>query len=167
MKSIKTIAPGLSGARLLVMGVCVTVALAVGLYFLLQTNAATFPTSRDKYKWPFSRYSIWNMPIGDRAEYEQTGFKITDLFHPGWENADGIAIGDNSVIAEDDIVSLNPSAPVKSANGYSVHIEPHLSHDGNDWNGCAALLSAENKNEIVQGQVLSLSPGGNASWQYD
>lgn len=34
-----------------------------------QDDAATGPTSRDVRKWPFASDSIWNMPVGDQAQY--------------------------------------------------------------------------------------------------
>lgn len=33
------------------------------------------PTSRDKFLWPFSADSIWNMPIGSHAHYQPAGIK--------------------------------------------------------------------------------------------
>ncbi len=33
------------------------------------------PTSRDKFLWPFSSESIWNMPIGSDAQYEPARLK--------------------------------------------------------------------------------------------
>lgn len=51
----------------------------VGAIFYVANNrkegaqaATTVPVlsgTRDPYKWPFSRYSIWNMPIGSNARY--------------------------------------------------------------------------------------------------
>ena len=32
--------------------------------------------TRDKYYWPFSKDSIWNMPIGSNAQLEPAGFEI-------------------------------------------------------------------------------------------
>lgn len=32
-------------------------------------STTTFPSTRDKFKWPFSSKSIWNMPIGSGALY--------------------------------------------------------------------------------------------------
>lgn len=66
--------------HLLILLVLVTVALSIGLNSYLRTqklasaNILTsttirFPTTRDKWLWPFSADSIWNLPIGSDAQY--------------------------------------------------------------------------------------------------
>ncbi len=35
---------------------------------------------RDPWLWPFSRTSIWNMPIGSNAEYAEAGFKPAQAY---------------------------------------------------------------------------------------
>ncbi len=44
------------------------------------TAKAAFPTSRDPYKWPFSRDSIWNMPVGSNAQYASAGMPAPDTY---------------------------------------------------------------------------------------
>ena len=39
------------------------------------TSRSGFPASRSKYAWPFSRYSIWNMPLGGQATYVHAGIQ--------------------------------------------------------------------------------------------
>jgi len=38
------------------------------------------PGARDPWKWPFSRESIWNMPIGSNAVYVPAGLKESSRF---------------------------------------------------------------------------------------
>jgi hypothetical protein len=45
-----------------------------------KTAQAAFPTSRDPYQWPFSRDSIWNMPIGSNAQYAVTNMPAPDTY---------------------------------------------------------------------------------------
>ena len=41
------------------------------------TEYEVYEGERDPWLWPFSRNSIWNMPIGSNAEYVDTGFVMT------------------------------------------------------------------------------------------
>jgi hypothetical protein len=43
------------------------------------TKAAAAPTSRDKFRWPFSATSVWNTPIGSRAKYVKVGIGSTGV----------------------------------------------------------------------------------------
>src|SRR5687768_9700542 len=111
----------------------------IGSVYLLHSFAATgFPTSRDKYKWPFSKYSIWNMPIGSSANLVPAGIKApykSSTFDGGY------------ITADTNPIALDPNAPIKMLNGQQARIPNTLSHDGS-WNGCAAILSATDTNKI-------------------
>lgn len=39
-----------------------------------------YPTSREVWKWPLSRYSIWNMPIGVKAVYVPAKMPVPDTY---------------------------------------------------------------------------------------
>ena len=73
---------------------CLLIAM-VGMLLLLRGHAAsTFPTARDKTKWPFSKYSIWNMPIGSSATYHAVSLRAVDAIHLDHENKVVVAAGD-------------------------------------------------------------------------
>ena len=57
---------------------------------LAQTSTASFPTSRDPYQWPFSKDSIWNMPLANTAQYEPMDIKgyLSNLDRPGIDTND-------------------------------------------------------------------------------
>jgi hypothetical protein len=59
-------------------------------------NTATTSTTRDIYKWPFSKYSIWNMPVG-------TGAQLVDA-----NIADPT---DRLLYSDGDVIVLDPNAP--------------------------------------------------------
>ncbi len=40
----------------------------------------TMSGERDPWTWPFSRDSIWNMPLGSNAKYEHVGFEFYDAY---------------------------------------------------------------------------------------
>jgi len=109
--------------------------------------------TRDKYLWPFAANSIWNMPIGSNASYVPAGIKYAGAWN-------------GEITRDDEFIGLNPNDPLKRLNGGSmVHVPSSMSHDGS-WNGCATLLM-DDENTIASGQPLSVSPGGNPSWDYD
>jgi hypothetical protein len=59
---------------LVIVLLIVTISLSIGLADYLQPNhiitaKASTPTTRDKWLWPFSQDSIWNLPIGSEAQY--------------------------------------------------------------------------------------------------
>ncbi len=45
------------------------------LYLIVASVALTSAEVRDPWRWPFSQDSIWNMPIGSKAVYEDAGLK--------------------------------------------------------------------------------------------
>jgi hypothetical protein len=109
--------------------------------------------TRNKYLWPFSSTSMWNMPIGSNAVYVPAGIQYAGAWN-------------GEITRDDEYIGLNPNDPIKLLNGRDrVHVPPAMSHDGS-WNGCATLLREDN-NTIAQGQPLRLSAGGNPSWDYD
>jgi hypothetical protein len=55
------------------------------------------PGTRDPLKWPFSRYSIWNTPIGSKAKY----------VHAGIEKAQKMGM-----TIDEDYIIMNPNAPL-------------------------------------------------------
>lgn len=94
------IRPHLSRRRLLLVGLIV-VFVGIGLYMVLTSKAAVnypFPTSRDIYKWPFSKYAPQNMPIGKSATYSPANIRASQYQH---------------VSADFDIIYFNPSAPLQ------------------------------------------------------
>ena len=61
-----------------------------------QNNRQQTPTHRDVLKWPFSKTSIWNMPIHKDAKYVPAK----------------IIIPKNGISADEDYLVLNPTAPI-------------------------------------------------------
>lgn len=53
-----------------------------------------FPGTRDPLNWPFSRYSIWNMPIGSNANYVHA--------HIEQAQAAGMTIDEDIIVMEND-----------------------------------------------------------------
>lgn len=76
---------------------------------------ADFPSTRNMYKWPFEQKSIWNMPIGDEAEY----------VHAHLEPADGITV-------DEDYIVLTPSESLMKVYQNNTGWDG----DGNTWNRC-------------------------------
>lgn len=76
---------------------------------------ADFPKTRKLYEWPFDQKSIWNMPIGEEAEY----------VHAKLEPADAITI-------DEDYIVLTPSEPLMKV------YKNNTGWDGNGdvWNRC-------------------------------
>ncbi len=70
----------------------------LGIFVLLRIFAA-IPLTRDKYLQPFSRYSIWNMPIGSGAQYVDAGFGANDFSQWG-------------ITKENQHLAFVPNAPV-------------------------------------------------------
>src|SRR5689334_10225282 len=127
---------------------------------LIITSRGGVP-SRNKYVWPFSRYSAWNMPIGSNAQYVPAGLQIPT------EGSDqyGRWSAGKKVRADTEFIGVNPEDPIKKVSGTKVvHVPLDMHWDGT-WNGCAALLQKDGKT-IIQGQPLKLTVGGNPSWQF-
>jgi hypothetical protein len=57
----------------------------------------TFPTTRNPVKWPFSSESVWNMPIGDGAQYVPANLP---------------KVKGPIVASDENILILTPSAPL-------------------------------------------------------
>jgi hypothetical protein len=70
------------------------------LIILLLTGAATAQEKRDPLKWPFSKTSIWNMPLHDSANYIHAEI--------------GVAGNYGMTKDEDHIVFYNPANPLKN-----------------------------------------------------
>lgn len=49
-----------------------------------KTEYEVMEGERDPWLWPFSRTSVWNMPIGSNAKYESTGFVEYDELSCDW-----------------------------------------------------------------------------------
>ncbi|HYW97374.1 MAG TPA: hypothetical protein VE870_17410 [Bacteroidales bacterium] len=64
-------------------------------------------TGRNPLKWPFSRYSIWNMPVGSGAEYVKAGLERSKSM---------------GMTVDEDIIVLSPGSPMmeiyKSSAGW-------------------------------------------------
>jgi lysophospholipase L1-like esterase len=128
----------------------VAVVLGLGLHFLYFSKAATSPTSRSKYTWPFAQNSIWNVPVGSSAQYVPAGLQAANAWN-------------NKVTTDPEQIGTSPSDPIKSLNGSTaVHVPTSMSHNGS-WNGCSTLLGQDNTT-LYSGQPLVLSAGGNPSW---
>ncbi len=121
--------------------------------------APAMPTSvlsgtRDKFLWPFSATSIWNMPIGSGAVYVPANIQLASAWKGG------------EITTDDEYLGLDPSAPLRPLNGGStlVHVPAFMAASGS-WNSVAAFLTDDGR--VVQGQPLVLAAGGDPSWQYN
>lgn len=124
-------------------------------------------TTRNKYLHPFPVDSIWNRPIGANAVRQPANLGYQSAWNPyGW------SVG--MVTHDPDHLGLGPTDPIKtltvtsagsSHNGAQVRVPADLYHDGG-LNGCAALLVASNPDLILQGQPITVSPGGNPKWTW-
>ena len=47
---------------------------------LISETTIRFPDSRDKFQWPFSSESIWNMPIGSEAKFVSADIRPAKFF---------------------------------------------------------------------------------------
>ena len=66
-------------------------------------QAQSFPTSREPFLWPFAQTSIWNMPIGNNAQYAPAGLKSVSDFpnvYPYW--AGGVKVDEEPIIKAND-----------------------------------------------------------------
>jgi len=75
----------------------VSVFISMLLILIFSCFKKSEPQSRDPLKWPFSRHSIWNMPIGDSARY----------IHARLEPANG-----EGLTLDEDLICLTPKAPM-------------------------------------------------------
>lgn len=71
-------------------------------FWIIQTALCCFictiqAQTRDPYKWPFADTSIWNMPIGDKAEYVPANIKPATKM---------------GMTVDEDYLQLDPNAPV-------------------------------------------------------
>ncbi len=112
-----------------------------------------FPTSRSKYTWPFKKESIWNMPIGSGAQYVNSGLQQS---------------GQQWTQPDEEYIGLNPNDPLKNLTSGDegalgqVRVPGNYAWDGR-WNGGAAFLQPDG-DHFWQGQPLTLTQGGNPSW---
>lgn len=114
------------------------------------SSAPRYPVlegTRDAWLWPFSRESVWNMPIGSNAVYEPTDF----------ENSTNVSFDpENFAIA----TANDPLLPVRRYTNFknrwpgSNNIEgkiycpdsfvvPEKYRDGNFKNSCSAILQPD------------------------
>lgn len=151
------------GSSLLI--VVVMIFIGLGVYMIGRPKAAPFPTSRDKYEWPFSRYSIWNMPIGSNAQYIPAQMPRFDEF-----------------VAETNYNNVDPNAPVKEVRRLEVNSgattkswQGHVDQAVVNWvngtqyisgNKCGSILNAADKNTLIQGQPMDF-PGGAAAYYFE
>lgn len=159
-----------STVRLLLCMAVVVCFLGIGLYMVLQSRAAVnypYPTSRDMYRWPLSRYAPQNMPIGKNANYQPANITKNHYAY---------------VTADDDIIYYNPNAPLQDvyyngaswsgnsrcgADGGVMHkikapadfyIPDAQGAHGRTPNHSASFLDENNK--VVESQPLTHCPGG-------
>ncbi len=104
-------------------------------------STSTPQTTRDKYQWPFSRFSIWNMPIGDKAQYIPADI---DLGRDGY----------NYFAGELERIYLDPQAAVEAV---------YQNNDG--WSGSSRC--DQQGGEITNGRLLStwLIPAAQPNWK--
>src|SRR4029077_14340903 len=70
-------------------------------------------SARDPLKWPFASTSIWNMPIGSGAQYEDA--KIPAIFEDPNPPADA-SLWASMPSVDWDIIVLTPTAPLTDIN---------------------------------------------------
>ena len=130
-------------------------ALNISLDYYLQPNnlmtaTANPPTTRDKWLWPFSQDSIWNLPIGSDAEYSsanlpQASYSSVDnnplfiisansplrpLYDPGsWTNrCSGTTTYENlSIPIPDDLIvpdAINTETKYSTPNNAAALLQP-------------------------------------------
>ncbi len=132
------------------------------------TKENDFPTSRDLLKWPFSRTSIWNMPIGDSAVY------VHALLEP--VAAEGLSVDEDMIVLTPRApmmdVYLNHAAWTKEYNRcypegeiiYSIPCPDDFIYSYDNWeqmtpNGGIASLMSDGRT-IVQSQPFSRCEAG-------
>ncbi|MGQ0838173.1 hypothetical protein [Actinokineospora sp.] len=110
--------------------------------------------ARDVYAWPFAWDSVWNLPLATTAEYQ--------AFDPRFQ----------WLYLDKEDISVDPGFPVKTVRQNDtgernrVHTDPKLEADGS-WNHCATLLmDTPDKKTVLQGQPMTLTKGGDPSWNY-
>jgi hypothetical protein len=128
-----------------------------------------FPDSRDPYLWPFSRTSIWNMPIGSEAEYKPQPLDP--------DHVDGVMVDADIIIMTPDEELVNVygtkyrwgrgTNPETRCERYSDSVYMRLPIPG-DYsttfygtmpnNGAAVLLP--DRRTIVQTQPFQVCPEG-------
>lgn len=137
----------------------------------IRTAKASLTGTRDPLLQPFSKTSIWNIPIGSGAITKDAGIRATP--HPDQIYAD--TFGQSSKVVIDPIyITMDPAQPLKTISGSSlnftipsgtqVHVDPILAHNGS-YNGICAFLRPGGKT-YMEGQPLTLAAGGNPSWKY-
>ena len=154
---ITRILGSLSKSRKIALIVVVLIA-ALGAGWLVFSKAEPNPNaiaSRDIYQWPLSKYSFWNMPIGQNADYS---------------NGPVLSSGEAGINEDITPITMDPNAPVKTGNFVGNQVQVRVSPDnhwpgGDTWNGMFAFLTPDNHN-FVQGQVLGLEQGGNPTANY-
>ena len=102
-------------------------------------NHPVMEGTRDKYYWPFSKDSIWNMPIGSNAQLEPAGFKK--------ENAVGIDPEYFVKVSENDpivkvyyISSWKDRMPGSNIIGELKVPNDFMLADGTGENNCSAFV---------------------------
>jgi len=139
-------------------------------YHLVRAALGPLDTSRDLTLWPFDQRSIWNLSIGQLAQYVFAGIR-----HPTAA----------SFFADSDIFTLTPSAPsttvfvntddwgggsrcgVQGGSLFSAPIPTNFvvpgansgSPDGSTPNACAAFLAADG-HTIIQTQPFARCVAG-------
>jgi hypothetical protein len=130
-----------------------TLTLSVGLDYYLRQNSfiaakASTPTTRDKWLWPFSQDSIWNLPIGSDAQYSPAnlpkatyasvdndllfiipaGSPLRPLYNPGsWTNRCSGTTTYESIPIPDDLIvpdAINTETRYYTPNNAAALLQP-------------------------------------------
>ena len=151
--------------------VVVVVLIASGVTWLVFSKAATqFPTSRNKYTWPLSRYSFWNMPIGNNAVLSSSKRPIADnsssvlgsaldvvaIFNEGDPGSTQSYTFYNTQWNQADKCQVNNSKSVTYQLPPNLSNNSLLNYNGNDL---AAIIHKDGT--FTASQYLSFCSGGN------
>lgn len=137
-----------------------------------------FPSSRNALTWPFSRHSIWNTPVGSRAQYRNANLSPATQYGP---------------TVDENVIIMRPHAPqqniVETDAGWDssktrcgsvvpgpvvLYRDVPITHDfvtdpgylGLTPNQSAAILRADGRTAIQTEPFHRCAPGGLAVSQY-
>ncbi len=114
------------------------------------TEYEVYEGTRDPWLWPFSRNSIWNMPIGSKAEYADTGFTMTKNYSVDLERHYKTASDDPLL----EIVTFangrwsDNEADIKSNSGYKTYFPKGVTIMSSRGNECSAILQPDGRTLI-------------------
>ena len=115
-----------------------------------KTEYEVMEGERDPWLWPYSRTSVWNMPIGSDAKYEPTGFVEYDELSCDW--AWLLKTSKNDEVL--DIVQSNmddrwpADISSKKKNGTTYWPRGFTITKDSNMNDCAAILQPDGRTVI-------------------